>query len=145
LLGVDEFIDSNRPPAEADSFVRTMVELLQALDELDQHRESQHHVKRVREAVGKFEAALDKTIFQPLLESAMALPDSSMRPARIQHAHLSRMLHALMPRMHSELRGRQNTGSGSLSNESLKTIKVLTEQMIKLMKEERAASASEEI
>jgi hypothetical protein len=139
FFGVEQFTDPSQPPDRADTFVRALEDLLRAFDEGERNFTSEHYCEKEREAYAKYEAVLDEKITKPILESALALSEPSIRPVRAQLAHVSKMLHLKMPRMHFLQKSRQHAGSKvSFPDELLKEIKTLTELMIKLVKEEHS-------
>lgn len=76
-------------------------------------------------------------MIKPLLDSAIALHNPSIRPLRAQLAHVAKLLHLMMPRMHFVQKKHLRSGVASVfPGESLKNIRSLTELMIKLVKEE---------
>jgi hypothetical protein len=139
FLGVEQFIDPSRAPEVPDSFVRALEELLQAVEEGAKHSESQYYLNKESEAYATYYAELDKKIFKPILESAMALPNPSIRPLRAQLAHVAKILHSKMPGMHLLAKKWQHAASPKpFPDEWLKEIKAWTDQMIRLVKEERS-------
>jgi hypothetical protein len=134
---VQDFVDPSRPPASTDTFVHALEKLDQALLDGEQHCDSPHYLEEERKALAEYEAQLEKTMIRPLMDSAIDLRNASIRPLRAQQAHVAKLLHMLMPRMHFVQKKRQHAGAGDVfPDESLKKIKELTELMIKLVKAE---------
>ena len=137
FCGVEHFTDPSRPPASTDTFVDALEKLDQAFLDAEQHYPSECYLEKEREAFAKYESELEKTMIRPLLDSAIALHNPSIRPLRAQLAHVSKMLHLMMPRMHYAQKKQLHAGVGGVfPGESLKNIRSLTELMIKLVKEE---------
>jgi hypothetical protein len=139
FFGVQHFLDPSCPPASPDTLIHALEKLDRALLDGERHSDSHHYLEKEREALADYEAQLEKTMIRPLLDSAIALSDPSIRPLRAQLAQVAKMVHMMMPRMHRVQKQLQHATAGDVfPDKSLKKIKELTELMIKLVKGEHA-------
>jgi len=109
LYTIEGFYEFLRRGRNTDPLVKSLENLLIAYDKAQDYPEMSLYRTKKATALPKYSEQVDRTIFEPLVESAMSSNDLRIRNLRLQLAHVSRMIQLGMPSTYSALAHRQES------------------------------------
>jgi hypothetical protein len=138
LYRVSEFADPGKLPEREKSFIAAFEALVHAEREVRKHRSDR--AREYARILADYRRRVDDELFGPLMETAITNNDPRIRVLRSQLAHLTRLLHRMMPNVYvafDESLGRGGaTDDGYLPEAAHKQMEKLVNATIRLVKAE---------
>ncbi len=116
LHDIEEFSDPSKSPSREPTYGKALQNLLTAQEKKRRMIRDPFQATTVRDAQEAHEQQVDRAILDPLVDSAMASGDLSVRALRLGIAHESRILHRMLPEVHDAQAKNAETGDGDQIN-----------------------------
>jgi hypothetical protein len=137
LYRVSDFADPAKRPEREQSFVAVFDALVHAARELKKHRSNGTEFLR---KLADYRKRVDREIFGPLMDTALEIEDPRIRVLRSSLAHVTRLLHRMMPGIYAAADGNMErcaaTDDGYLPEAAHKQMEKLVNATIRLVKAE---------
>jgi hypothetical protein len=134
LYDLKKFTVGSQPPRQQDALVQSLQIYERSLDRY-RRQDTGNDLQALRDAEKDYRRQVDKSLYEPQLEAALATTDHNQRSLLLLRAHLLRNVLSVVPRMHDESDQFAEQGrEGLLPPEMVSQLESMTKMICKLSK-----------